>query len=575
MSALPFAFSGNAEAVTRVNGNFSLEETYASGPEGSTNALEGGVNLDITPQTRKNLRSRFTLPLRFSISDSGNTQRLAPAGMFAVDLGGESYNVNLQYGRTVTVSSTAELTDSTTSRAAFSLLLPDLPKLFASYSNTESTTGATTTDTDSFSLFSDYRYQWLTVKGGYSASGRSSGGTAPLHSSSLLFGMGANHEVLPRTSLSADYDFSRSSSDAAGADATVNLTHAFRMNMDSRPLAWFGLSGNFTSTVTDFNRESSEQRFTEFSATLYPYHSLRFYGTVGERSFNDLDTPRKVSFTTLGAGYSDRLFDKVQLGASLSRSMEEDLSQGKNQRDNMGINLVTDLTPLISVRGSLSVNRNGNEQFVSAKRFDADGTIAERDALAADPTANLPPGFIFFDAVNGDLYTLLIPFDPLTSGPAVWSLPVHLVTEQFSVSKNVQVNMTPTDKTVVAVSYTSNAASDSLDLGKAGSQSLNGSLTYAATRRASYSLSGTAGIPEVGDVTYSGTATMAYRFIRRHQMNLGYSRQSAAGKIADTASGSFTFALRKNAGLELLFAVSQLFEQDQRYFIKARFTTSF
>jgi len=558
-----------------VNGNFSLEETYASGPEGSTNALDGGVTFDIMPQTRKNLRSRFTLPLRFSISDAGSSQRLTPAGVFAVDLGGESYNVNLQYGRTVTVSSTAELTDSTTSRAAFSLFLPDLPKLFASYSNTEATTGATTTDTDSFSLFSDYRYQWLTVKGGYSASGRSSGGTAPLHSSSLLFGIGASHEVLPRTSLAADYDFSRSSSDVTGAEATVNLTHAFRINMDSRPLPWLGFAGNVTSTVTDFNEASSEQRFADLSATLYPYHSLRFYATIGERSFNDLDTPRKVSFTTVGAGYSDRLLENVQLGASLSRSMEKDVSQGENQRDNLGVNLVANLTPRISVRGSLSVSRNGNEQFVSAKRFDAAGTIAERDALAADTAANLQPGFIFFDAVNGDLYTLLIPFDPLTSTAAVWSLPVHLVTEQFSVSKNIQVNMSPTDKVGLALSYTSNAASDNFDLAKVGSQSLNGSLTYAATSRASYSLSGTAGLPEAGSATYSGTATMAYRFIRRHQMNLGYSRQSAAGQTTDTASGSLALALRKNAGLDLLFAVSQLFEQDQRYFIKARFTTNF
>lgn len=572
---LVFAVPVRVEAITRVNGNFTLEETYASGPGGNSNLLEGGINFDIVPQTKKNLRSRFSFPLRFSIAESLNTVHATPVGNFAVDLGGQWYNLNLQYGRTATVSSTAELTDSTTSRAALSLTLPDLPQLITSYSKSASTTGGITTESDTVSLFSDYRYKWLGVRGGYAASERSSGNSAPLQSSSLLFGIGGNYEVLPRTSLTADYDFNRSISEFTDGGEAVTAAHAYRVNADSRPLEWFGLGGNFTRNVNDVDGGSTTQQFTEMTATLYPSSNLRFSAASGKRSFDDLQKQREVTFTTVGANYNDRLLEKVQLGANLSRSYEKDPGQGDNLRDNLGLNVIMDLTPRISMRGSINVNRNENEEFVSAKRFDAAGTLADRDALAADPAGKLQPGFIFFDTVNGDLYTLLVPLDPLTSVPAVWSLPTHLVIEQFSVNKNLQVNMTPTDRTGLVFSYASNASSESLDIAKLGNQSFNGSFTYAANRRTSYSLSGTATFPESGNSAYSGTATMSYRFFRRHQLNLSYARQASAGKTTDTASGTLGLALRKKTGLEFVFSSSQLLEADQRYFVKVRFIKTF
>lgn len=562
-------------AMTRVTGNFSLAETYASGPGGNSSLLEGGFNLDVMPQTKKNLRSRFTLPLRFTIADNGNAVRSSPAGIFAVDLGGEWYNLNLQYGRTATVSSTAELTETTTSRAAFSLMPPDLPRLYASYAKTESSTGGTSTETDAISLFSDYRYKGLNVRGGYNVSERTSGTSPPVSSSSFLFGSGGTVEILPRTSLSADYDFNRSASELSSGGETITTANAFRVNADSRPVEWAGLGGNYSRNITKYESGTSDQQFVELTASLYPAPSLRFFGSVGERTFNDVQQQRNVTFTTLGASFSDRLLEKLQVGVNVARSYEKDPGQGDNTRDNLGLNMIMDLTPRIAVRTNFSVSRNENTEFISAKRFDASGTLAERDTLAVAPAANLPVCFIFFDTVNNDLYTLLVPFDPLTSAPAVWSLPTHLVSEQFSVSKNIQVNMIPTDKTSLAFSYASNASADTLDIVEIGSQSLNGSLTYTPNRRTSYSLSGTTSLPEGGSAAYSATGSMSYRFYRRHQMNLSYARQFSAGKSTDTVSGTLAFVLRKRAGLDILFSSSQPFADDQSYFIKVGFTKSF
>lgn len=572
---LVLSYSSPAGAVTRVSGNFTLEETFASGPGGDSNLLEGGLTLDIVPQTKKNLRSRFTLPLRFSVSDSGEDADANPVGNLAVDLGGEVYNLNLLYGRTATVSSTAELTDSTTSRAAVTLTFPDLPRIFASYSKTESSTGESTTQTDSFSLFGDYRYKWMNFRSGYNLSGRETNHAPAVTSTSLLFGAGGSYEPLPRTSVSLDYDFNRFTSKISGSGDTLTTTHSLRASADSRPLNWLGLGGNFTRNLTAFNEGESEQQFADVTATIHASQRLRFFGSLGVRSFDDLQDKREVTFTTLGTSFSDRLTEKVQVTASLSRSYESDPGQGENVRDNAGLNLIMDVTPRIALRTSLSMSRNENEEFVSAKRFDASGTLADRDALATDPSRTLQPGFIFFDIVNSDLFTLLTPFDPAASTAAVWSLPVHLVSEQFNVSKNIQLNMIPTDRTSMTISYTSSSSTADLDIARAGNQTVNGSLAWAANSRTSYSLSGTATIPESGESSYSATGSMSYRFLRRHQMSLSYSMQNSRSMVTDAFSGNLAFALRKRTSLDLVFASSQLFEEDQRYFVKVRFTKSF
>lgn len=570
-----------AAAMTRVSGSFTLEESYAAGPEGGVNLVEGGVNFDIIPQTKKNLRSRFSFPVRFSFSDREKTSQTTPSGDFALDMGGDWYNLNLQYGRTATVSSTAELTDATTTRAALAVTLPELPSLSSSYSETETTSSGATRATNTLSLFSDYRYQWLNFRGGY-ASTETTGGAATSQSSSLLYGMGGSYEILPRTTLSADYDFNGSTSEATVATGgagtgteTETTSTAFRVSADSRPLEWFSLGGSFTKNASDFEAGGTSQQFTEVTAGLTPAAGLRLSASLSTRNFNDIQQEREVTARTFSATYNGQMLEKVQLGMNASRSYESDPGQGDNIRDNLGLNMIMDLTPRIAVRANFNINRNENGEFVSAKRFDAAGTLAERDALAADPARTLSPGFIFFDSANNDLYTLVSPFDQATATPAVWSLPTHLLTEQFSVSKNIQMNMIPTDRTSLTLSYSSSAAADMLEIVALGNQSFNGSFTYSPNRRTNYSLSGTATLPERGNTAFSAAGTMSYRLFRGHQLNLSYARQSSAGRSSDNLSGTLGLALRKRTALDIVFAASQPFATEMRYFIKLRFTKSF
>lgn len=576
--ALVLAVPARVEAVTKVNGALTLEETYASGPAGSTNLLEGGINLSIQPQTRKNLQSRFNIPVRFVLAGEDKDFQTSPVGNFTFDLAGDWYNANLQYGRTVTVNSTAEFIDSTASRGALALFVPDLPRLSTSFSRTESTSAGLTTTVDNLSIFSDYRYKWLNFRGGYSFSQRSSVNQRPTASSSAQFGMGGSYMVLPKTTLSFDYNFSRFVSELTTGADNVTLSHAFRLAADSRPFEWLGLSGNFSKNITAFESGSTDQQFAEGTASLFPWRSLRFSASLGNRSFDDAEQSRSVTFTRVEAAFTRELLEKVNLGLNVSRSYENDPSQGDNIRDSFGLNTVMDLTSRISLRANLNVSRNENNRFISSKIYDASGTLADRDALAADPSRNLQPGFVFYDTVNSDLYTLVTPDNPATPAPdAVWSAPVHfdLATEQFSVSKNVQINMIPTDKTVMVFSYNSNASSESLDLARIGNQSLNGSITHSANRRTNYSLAGTASFPELGTATYAGSATMSYRFYRNHKLSMGYSRQISASKSSDSLSATLGLALRKRTAMDLIFSTSELFKENETYFIKFRFSKAF
>ena len=569
--ALVLATPERGEAITRVNGNYFFEDTIAKGPEDSSNLFQGGVNLDIRPPTKKKLQARLSVRLNYTKSEEDSLLNVSPVGNLGIDLSGEAYTLNLQHSRFATVSSAAQLTETTLSRVALSLSPKDLPRISTSISRTESATGGTVTTSDSASFFGDYRYKWMNFRGGYSTDERTSGGQAGQKSSSVLLGLGGSREILPKTTLTGDFDYSRFSSESATGLETSTVGNAFRLSADTRPFAWLGFAGNFSRTVTDFDTQTATvgrttQQFSEVTANLDPYPFLRLSGTLGNRRFNDAETLRSVDFTTVAANFNRRVREGVLLGVSGSRSQESDPDQGENVTDNFGANATMDLTPRVAVRLNASVNRSEVRSFVSTKGFDASGTPADR-VLFEDR----PAGFTFFDVVNNDLYT------KNSAAIGDWVLTAHIVPvmEKYSINKSMQVNATPTDKTNLAFVYSSNASSERLDIGSIGNQSLNASLTYLANRRTSYGLSGTASLPESGIKAASATGTMAYRFRRGHQMSLNYGARQAVGRLEQTFSGTLGLVLRKRVNLEFIYSATQLFREEQTDFFRVRFSKSF
>jgi len=561
-----------APAITRWNGSFTLEDTYAEGPDGSNNLFQGGINLDIRPPTKKQLNAVFNVRLNYTAADGKTLWDLSPLGNLSVDLAGENYNLNLQHNRIATITTAAELVETSTSRAGVALFLRDLPSMITSYSTTETATGDAETRTDSFSLFSDYKYKWMNFRGGYSRQERESGDQPPLGSDSVSFGLGGSYEILPKTSLTGDFDVNRFTSESTDGTETVTVGRAFRIGAATRPMEWFEAGANFTRDITDFESETaaasttSRSQYTDLTASLYPIPELRLSVTTGNRKFDDIEQIRSVDFTTLGASFLHKLQEKVQLGLNVSRTRETDPDQGDNIRDNFGLNSVMDLTPRVSLRVNMNIGRSESPAFVSTRDFDASGTLSDRAAYD-----DRPAGFTFFDTSGNDLYT------KLSSATGDWSAPQHLepVTETFSVNESVQMNMIPSDKTMLTLFYSVNSSSDELDLTSIDSQNLNGSLSYQPNRRTSYSLTGAVTLPETGDESYSGTATMAYRFYRGHQASLSYGSTAVAGATTDNTSGSLRFMLRKRTTLDLIYSISQLFEDEQSSFIRVRYNKSF
>jgi hypothetical protein len=559
-----------ARALTRWGGSFFAEDTVASSADESTNLFQTGVNLEIRPPVKKKLDTRFNVRLDYTNADGERLWNVSPLGNLGVDLAGDSYILNLQHTRTATVTTAAELVENKTSRFSLSLFPVYWPRMTFSYSTLETSVGGLDSSSDNLSLYGDYRFRWLNTRAGFTRNTRETGGTSS-SSDALFFGLGGNYEILPLTVLTGDFDISRFSSETTQGSETVTLTKAFRLGLNSRPIEWFGLTGNFTWDTTDADLDTGDltttSRYADLTGTVYPFYGLRFWTTVGNRTFDDVSGKRSIDFITVGTGWDGRLHEKITLGVLLSRTSETDPEQGDNVRDNLGVNSTMDLTPRTSMRLNLNVTRNEFPTFVSTEGFDASGPLADR-VLFDDR----PAGFTFFDTDNNDLYTKnsVLPGD--------WSAPVPVdppSDERFSTTKSVQLNMRPTDNTSAVLFYTVNNSSDTLDLLGVGSQNFNGSFTWQPNRRTSYGLTGTMSVPESGDTAHAGTAALSYRFLRRHTMSLSYGRRTAGGESSDNISGTLRLALRKRSTLDMTYSAAQVFQEEQTDFFRIRFNHAF
>jgi hypothetical protein len=568
-----FIIPGPGKAITRWSGNLFLEDSHVVTQESSSNLFQGGVNLDIRPQTKKNINSRINARAHFREVNDERTWDFSPFGSLGFDITGEAYSFNGQHSNYATLSTTADLVETTVSRSAFMLSPRDLPRIVADYSSSTTITSGETkteTQTDTASLYGDYRYKWLNLRGGYSQQERSIVGGRDLRSDNMFFGTSASHEIVPMTLLSMVADVNQSTNHHVMGPQTTNTGRALGLNINSTPLEWLGLQGNFRRDQNEFDAGADITRTVrqqmDFIGRVFPIHRLQLSTTVGNRKFDDVERARSVNYWTLAADFTDRIREEIQIGVNVSRTRESDPHQGDNTRDSLGFNTIMDLTPRIAVRANLNIGRSENPGFASTKAYDASGTLEDRDVYD-----DRPAGFTFFDTVNNELYTKRSP------AHGDWSDPIHFepITEQFSVSKTLQLNMIPTDKTSFMISFSANSTDENLEILELGNQSINGSFSYRPNLRTSYSLTGSASLIESGNDSYAGITSMAYRFFRNHQMNLSYRRNFSDLDKTDTFTGVLRFLLRKRISLDLTYSNSQVFRDNQTYFVRARMSKSF
>lgn len=572
-------------ALARWSGIVSLEDAYAETQQSNSNLLQTGLNIDYRPPVKNQLNTRFNVRMNFMESDHDRLWNISPIGNLGVDLSGQSYVLNLAHSNYATVSTTAQLVETKISRAAFNLDPQDFPRISSNYSSTITSSNGVDSQADTRSIFTDYRYKWLNFRGGYSSQERTSATGLKANSDTLFAGSGGSYTILPDTNLSGDIDLNRNSGQSSRGLETSTMGTSMRLNLNSRPVFWLGLDGNLSMERTDFDAvagsaaTSAERRNMDMTSRLLPWRSLELSSTLGQREFDDVDKLRSVSFWTVAAAFNRAMYESVRVGSNLAHTTETDPDQGDNIRDNFGVNATMDLTPRMSARANVNVGRSEIVGFVNTSFYNVAGTLAERE-LEDDR----PAGFIFFDTQHNDLYTK----NSLTPGD--WSDPMHIepVVGQYSVSRTLQLNLIPTDKTSIVLSYSSNFNAASLDFIQPGGQTINGSLSYQANLRTNYSLTTTANLPQSGDGIYGGTMSMSYRFFRGHRAHLSYGRHYAPTRLAgfslasskpalntDSFSASIRFDLTKGNSLDFNYSASALFSEEQTNFIRARWSKSF
>jgi len=570
---LLLTLSQQVKAATRWSGILSLEDTFASNPDGNTNLLRSDLTFDIRPPTKKKLNARFNLRLNHSISDEGKITNFSPIGNLGVDLNTEKYSLSLEHRRFAIITTEAELVETRNSRAAFSLTLENYPKLITNFSKRNTLTEGKESQNETFSFFGDYNYKWVNFRGSYTMQKRVTEDQSTSDSDSVRFGMGGRYEILLRTFLIGNFDISRFSNVASSGFTTETRTTDFTLSIDSRPAEWFGFNGNFSKDITEFDSvtadvDKTSRQLAEFTASLFPIDGLRIWTTLGNRIIKESRGSKTQDTTTIAASFNKLLQENIALKLNASRTYDDEsgLNEDTNIRDNYGLHTTMDITPRISVLFSFNINRIEFPTFTEPGNFDAFGTLA--DQVSFD---DRPSGFTFFDTENSDVYT------KNTSAIGDWSDPVHIeaVIERFSVNKNIQFHFIPTDHTELTWYYASNSSSDDLDITKLGNQTMNISYVYYPNRKTSYSITGTASFSEAGEESYSATGSMAYRFFRNHRMQLSYGRRVFSEESTDSVSASVRLNFRKRISVDIIYSVSQLFDDDQNNFVRARLNKYF
>jgi hypothetical protein len=577
LAALVLALFGavTAEAYTRWDGRYFLENAYASRPDSDSNLFQTGVNLSIRPPTKKSLKTRLNIRLDYTNADGDALWNLSPIGNLGVDLAGDSFALNLQHTRTATITTDAELVENKTSRVALSLSPRHWPRLSTSYSRLENTIdGVDTSTSDLYSLYTDYDFRrWLSVRAGYNYQQRSAGSSNDVVSDSTLFGVGVNRQLMARTQLTGDVNFTRATSDSDGGFSTSSDSYGLRLGIDSRPSPWLGIGAHYSTDSAESSSSSTpaavttRSRYADLTGSVYPLYGVRFWSTVGNRNFSGGTQNRSVDYYTLGGSVSRDVSDTVAMNLTGSRTFESDPGQGDNTRDSLGLNTLLDLTSRASLRFNLNVSRNEFPTFVSTEGFDASEPLINRDNFD-----NEPAGFTFFDTDNNDLYTKnSILF-------ADWSEPVRIdppSDEKFFVSKSLQASLRPTDKLNLTLYYTLSSSADTLDLLESERKALNASLSYQPNRRTSYSLTGNHSSAAAGSGTYNGSLNVNYRLLRGHQINSSYGRRFGDDESSDTFTTNLRLVFRKRNNLELTYAGTQMFQDDQTEFFRVRYSHSF
>ncbi len=565
---LILTLSQQVKAATRWNGILSLEDTFASNPEGDTNLFRGDLTLDIRPPTKKKLNARFNIRLNHSISDEKKITNLSPIGNLGIDLNTERYSLSLEHRRFALITTEAELVETKSSRAALSLTLENYPKFITNYSKRNTLTEGKESENETFSFFGDYSYKWVNFRGSYSMQKRVAEDQGTSDSDSVRFGMGGRYEILPRTFLFGNFDISRFSNVSSSGFTTETRTTDFILSIDSRPAEWLGFDGNFSKDITRFDSviadvNKTSRQLTEFTASLFPIDGLHIWTTLGNRIIKESRGSKTQDTTTIAASFNKLIQENITLKLNASRTHDDEsgLDEGTNIRDNYGLHTAMDITPRISVLVSFNISRIEFPTFTEPGDFDAFGTLADRVFFD-----DRPSGFTFFDTGNNDVYT------KNTSAIGDWSDPVHIETviERFSVNKNIQFHFIPTDHTALTWYYVSNSSSDDLDITKIGNQTMNISFVYYPNLKTSYSITGTASFPESGEESYSATGSMAYRFFRNHRMQLSYGRRVFSEESTDSVSASIRLNFRKRISIDIIYSASQLFDDDQRNFVRAR-----
>lgn len=496
-------------ATANWQGAMTVNNQTIWGEEEKRNFFVSVLNLGVEDQlfNKNRLSMNLFLPYREESTGSSSYSPSATASVV-----GENYSLFTNYGVFTTSDQLLGGRESRREQASLNIFPSKLPAFTFSYNNNEEVKnfsgekGPSATD---WTLSSNYTFKNITLRGGYRGNeNRDASENITFKNNAIDWGAATTFQPLPRTSVSASYDFLSSSSENLLTNQISETTGgATSLQLFVYPFEWASISGGYSlSSTEDTLKQSSDESRTDsinesrdVALTITPYYKLSLRTSLGQKSQEQAGDVKTTDTISYGASYNTTIIKNIDASFSLMRAENDDSSTGKITSDTFSLSANLPLHPRAEVKVGAGLGRN-----------DLSESQVQGQAL-----------------------------------------------QTYSNSWTLDIVSAPTDNTTLNVNYQTGGSSETFKIFKAVSQSANINLRYIPKQEVSYNLSSVSIFGSGTDQT-TLTGSMAYMSYGGSSITVSYSEKFGETRT-DSFSGQLFLPLPKGFTMQVNFVVAPLF----------------
>ncbi len=558
-------------ALIRWSGDLTSEYSAADNNIDRTYLLQSYFGITARPPRKRLLDTRLNLRLSYFDANGDTRFDTNPLGTVGFRVAGDGFQLDAQQLRSASLTTLGQLINNRTRRVSLSIGPSDWPRLFATFNQYETSLSSHSKQRNhTWTVTIDHTAGPLYLHAGYYRQVQNPGVTDERSSDNTRVGATYQRSIARTTRMNLAIDLDRHTTSTSDRLDTIGDLRTMRIGLTSRPRTWMLLDFSLLDERTETRKGPGGtywSRNYDLTGSLYPWPSTRLYSTVGNRGFDDDFAQRDVDYVIVGSTWTTELTRSASFSLSASHTTESDPRRGTNQRDYGALNSDLYVSPRMRAHLNLSTTHNSSPGFIDPARYDGAGDFTGRNAFD-DSFA----GFTYYATDLGQVFT------KRSAAFADWSEGVFVeipTVRQYRNSLTLQIDAVPSQKSRLSLHYSLDTQADRLRLGGDASQTWSGSLSYQATRRAGFTMTGVRSSSAFGSSRSSWTATLNTTTIRRHRLSLSYGSRGSSGSGGRQAALTLSLMLPRGSQLDLIGSVREPLSSRADSFWRARYVNTF